>query len=72
MNCLKNVNDFLQVSNTGQVFSHGKFIRGEIRRTYVKGKHSEFNSYGLAKKYGVNPKTIQNIVNGKSWKDVGA
>lgn len=164
MDCLKWVNDFLQVSETGQVFSHGKFIRGEvtrngyvrvhvqhcgirqhflvhrlvaeafipnplnlpqvnhkdgnklnnsvenlewcsasenqkhayrtglksadgekngqsklsekdvieIRRTYVKGKHSEFNSYGLAKKYGVNPKTIQDIVNGKLWKDVGA
>ena len=39
----------------------------EIRRNYVKGKHSENNSRGLANKYGVNPKTILNIVNGRSW-----
>ena len=159
MNYLKKVNDFLQVSETGQVFSHGKYIRGEImkngysrihvshegvsrkylvhrlvaeafipnplnlpqvnhkdgnklnntvenlewcsasdnqkhayrtglksaigekngqsklskedvaeiRKVYVKGKHCEFNSYGLARKYGVNPKTIQNIVKGETW-----
>ncbi len=162
MNYLKTVNDFIQVSDTGQVFSHGKLIRGEItrngyvrihvshrtvqhkflvhrlvaeafipnpmnlpqvnhkdgnkqnnsvenlewcsasenqkhayktglksangekngqcklsekdvieiRKVYVKGKHSEFNSYGLARKYGVNPKTIQDIVNGKLWRGV--
>lgn len=39
-----------------------------IRAQYVKGKHSENNSYGLAKKYGVSPKTIQQIVNGVTWK----
>lgn len=161
MSCLKNVNDFLQVSETGQVFSHGKAIRGEVTRNgyirihvshhgvqykflvhrlvaeafipnpdnlpqvnhkdgnkqnnsvenlewcsasdnqkhayrmglksavgekngqsklsekdvieirtlYVKGKHTEHNSRGLAKKYGVDPKTILDIVNGKLWKE---
>lgn len=42
----------------------------EIRRTYVKGKHSEYNSYGLANKYGVTPRTIQDIVKRKTWKHV--
>ena len=38
----------------------------EIRKLYEKrGKN---NSYVLAKLYGVKPKTIQNIVKGKSWK----
>lgn len=39
----------------------------EIRATYVRGKHSDYNSYGLAKKYGVSPNTIQKIVKGKSY-----
>ncbi len=39
-----------------------------VRAKYVKGKHTENNSYGLAKKYGVSPKTIQQIVNGVTWK----
>ena len=42
----------------------------EIRFLYVKGKHCEFNSRGLAKKYNVNPKTILDIVNKKNWKDI--
>ena len=42
----------------------------EIRSLYVKGKHCEFNSRGLAKKYNVNPKTILDIVNKKNWKDI--
>lgn len=162
MNCLKCVNDFIQVSETGQVFSHGKLIHGEvtrngyvrihvsnrnvqykflvhrlvaeafipnplclpqvnhkdgnklnnsvenlewcsssenqkhayrtglknangeknghsklsekdvieIRKVYVKGKHSDFNSRGLARKYGVNPKTILDVVNYRNWKDI--
>lgn len=38
----------------------------EIRSLYEKrGKN---NSNTLAKSYGVSPKTIQNIVRGKSWK----
>lgn len=38
----------------------------EIRSLYEKrGKN---NSYALAKVYGVNPKTILNIVKGKTWK----
>ena len=41
----------------------------EIRQSYVKRSH-ERNSYNLAKKFGVSPKTIQNIVNGKSWKTI--
>ena len=39
----------------------------EIRRIYIKGKHSQLNSYGLANKYRVSPKTILNIVNAKTW-----
>lgn len=39
-----------------------------IRALYVKGKHSENNSYGLAKKYGVCPKTILQIINGVTWR----
>lgn len=39
-----------------------------IRSCYIRGKHCENNSYGLAKKYGVSPKTIQQIVNGITWK----
>lgn len=39
----------------------------EIRSLYVKGKHCENNSYGLAKKYGVSPKCILNIVNQRAW-----
>ena len=42
----------------------------EIRASYVRGNHSSNNSYGLAKKYGVSPKTIQNIVSGKTYKEV--
>ena len=42
----------------------------EIRKRYVKGKHSENNSYGLGIHYGVSPKTIQNIVKRKSWTHV--
>lgn len=41
----------------------------EIRRIYVKRSHG-MNSYDLAKKFGVAPKTIQNIVNGKAWKTI--
>lgn len=40
----------------------------EIRESYIKGKHTENNSNGLAKKYGVSPKTILDIVNYKNWK----
>lgn len=36
-------------------------VRAEIRRLYVYGSH-EFSSYALAKKYGVDPSTILNIV----------
>lgn len=39
----------------------------DIRKCYVKGKHSENNSYGLAKKYKVSPKTIQLIVRGERY-----
>lgn len=39
----------------------------EIRATYIRGKQSVNNSYGLAKKYGVSPKTIQKIVSYKSY-----
>ena len=38
-----------------------------IRRIYVRGKHCENNSYGLAKRYNVSPKTIQNVVNGNHY-----
>lgn len=39
----------------------------EIRRTYVKGKHSEYNSYSLAKKYGVSSNTILKVVKNISY-----
>ena len=42
----------------------------EIKKRYVRGKHSECNSFGLAKLYGVSSKCILNIVNGTSWKHV--
>jgi hypothetical protein len=42
----------------------------EIRGLYVRGKHSANNSYGLAKKYGVTAKVIQNIVNNKTYEEV--
>ena len=38
-----------------------------IRKRYVRGRHTPNNSYGLAKEYGVSPKTIQNIIHGRSW-----
>lgn len=41
----------------------------EIRRTYVKGKHCEFNSRGLAKKYGVCPGVILNIIHGRTFRN---
>ncbi len=41
-----------------------------IRKAYVKGKHGENNSYGLAKKYNVCSRTILDIVKGKTWKCV--
>ena len=41
----------------------------EIREHYVRGKHGENNSYGLAKKYGVSPKAIMQIINGVTWKE---
>lgn len=41
----------------------------EIRARYVRGKHGEYNSYGLAKKYGVSPKTIMQIIKGVTWKE---
>ena len=44
----------------------------EIRRSYVKGKHCEFNSSGLAKKYGVDPSTILSVLKGKTWKKNGS
>jgi hypothetical protein len=39
----------------------------EIRASYIRGKQCEYNSYGLANKYGVSPKTIQKTVNGKNY-----
>ena len=39
----------------------------EIRRSYVK-RSCGMNSVDLAKKFGVSPKTILNIVRNKSWK----
>lgn len=42
----------------------------EIRRIYVKGHNSPTNSYMLAEKYNVSPKTIQNVVKRKVWKHV--
>lgn len=39
----------------------------EIRKLYIKGKHCENNSYGLAKKYGVSEKCILNIIHNKSY-----
>ena len=49
---------------------HSKLTQSEvetIRRIYVRGKHCENNSYGLAKRYNVSPKTIQNVVNGNHY-----
>ena len=49
---------------------HSKLTQSDvetIRRIYVRGKHCENNSYGLAKRYNVSPKTIQNVVNGKHY-----
>ncbi len=39
----------------------------EIRKSYVKGKHCDNNSYGLAKKYGVSARCILDVVNNKTW-----
>lgn len=39
----------------------------EIRKRYIKGKHCENNSYGLAKKYKVSEKCILNIIHNKSY-----
>ena len=41
----------------------------EIKRVYVRGKHCENNSYGLAKKYNVSCKTIMNVVNRVHYTD---
>lgn len=41
----------------------------EIRKSYIRGKHTEFNTYGLAKKYNVSPKCISNIVKGITYTD---
>ena len=49
---------------------HSKLTQSDvetIRRIYVRGKHCENNSYGLAKRYNVSPKTIQNVVNGNHY-----
>lgn len=42
----------------------------EIRKVYVKGQNSPTNSYMLAEKYNVSPKTIQNVLKRKVWKHV--
>ena len=39
-------------------------IRNEIRRTH-KPRHPKFGTIALAKKYGVHPSTIRNIVKGR-------
>lgn len=41
----------------------------EIRNNYVKGKHSEFNTYGLAKRYNVSPSCILKIVKDITYTD---
>ena len=49
---------------------HSKLTQSDvetIRRIYVRGKHCENNSYGLAKRYNVSPKTMQNVVNGNHY-----
>ena len=49
---------------------HSKLTQSDvetIRGIYVRGKHCENNSYGLAKRYNVSPKTIQNVVNGNHY-----
>ena len=43
----------------------------EIRKTYIKGKHCDFNSRGLAKKYGVSPGVILNIVHRRTFIEEG-
>ena len=40
-----------------------------IRKNYIRGD-SEYGSYGLAKKYGVNQTTILNIIHKKTYKNV--
>lgn len=42
----------------------------EIRQIYVRGKHNSPNTYELARRYKVSPKTIQNVINNKIWKHV--
>ena len=42
----------------------------KIKRIYVKRSKEGLNSCDLAKIYDVSPKTIQNIVNGKTWKTI--
>lgn len=39
----------------------------EIRKTYQRGSHGEFNVNGLAKKYGVIPSLISKILSNKRW-----
>ena len=41
----------------------------EILRLYIKGD-SEFGCYGLAKKFGVHPSTINGIIKGKIYKNI--
>ena len=40
----------------------------DIRKSHIR-RDQERGSSGLAKKYGVTPQTITDIVNGRSWKD---
>lgn len=42
----------------------------EIRKLYVKGKHGEFNSRGLAKRFNVSPTIILRIVKRKVWNHI--
>lgn len=39
----------------------------EIRKSYIKFSKGDFSQKGLARKYGVDPKTICNVVNHKLW-----
>lgn len=39
----------------------------EIRKSYVKGKHTKFNTYGLAKKYGVSSSCIRDVIHNKTY-----
>ena len=41
----------------------------EIRNHYVKGKHGEYNTNGLAVKYGVSPRTILQVIKQETWKE---